>query len=423
MSCVAIVAQAMRASPKLKGWIFVSVSIAAIGGIAYSLRPDISGYIAGGLWAIFILGPALAQRSSRRWTVQQKYDRAARPAMIAGILHPFDGVPQMWKLLRALSLADQGKTESAIQMLEHLENTAPTHLARSAAVHCRRLKNDWAGLISWVESSIDPKKLPREHSVLPMYIRAMGETGQLGKMLYLTAQSKLSLHPQLASFRGSCRLFTFAFCGQPARVAETFNGPLSPLPQRVQQYWIATANYAAAMTDLASAELSELETTAESGLAIAIQYRRANPPQQAGTILTDSDNAILEHLELEQEHERRFSHTPNRGWRPWVTFALVVANVLIFAAEWSMGARSGNWLAGGTADDNVLRTLGSMNGHILQTHQFYRLFMANFLHFGYAHILMNMLALLILGPFVLPHRKRAIQRKGFAVRLNANVNV
>jgi rhomboid protease GluP len=336
-SCLINVMMALRQSPKLKGWIFVSIAIAAAGGIAYRFRPDISGYVAGGMWAVFILMPALAQRSARRWTVQQKYDRAMRPAIIAGILHPFDGMPQLSRLLRAMSRAEQGRIESAIAMMKQLETTAPTHLARSAAIHARRLSNDWSGLIDWVDSKIKPKKLLRDHNILPMYIRAMGETGQLGKMLDLTAQNKLSLHPQLAMFRSMCRMYTFVFCGQPAQVAETFNGPLALLPSTVQQYWTATANYAAGMTEPATEALNALQTIAEPGLIAAIQYRLANPPRPASATLTDVDVAILDQLTVEHEHDLRFSHTPGKGLRPWITYALVLANVLMFAVEWVLG--------------------------------------------------------------------------------------
>jgi rhomboid protease GluP len=50
--------------------------------------------------------------------------------------------------------------------------------------------------------------------------------------------------------------------------------------------------------------------------------------------------------------------------------------------------------------ETVLVRLGALEPDVLQTHEYYRLFMANFLHYGYAHIAMNMLALWILGPFV-----------------------
>jgi rhomboid protease GluP len=399
-SCLVNVIQASRPSPKLWGWIFVSITIAAVGGLADWFRPDIAGYIAGAMWAVFALVPALAQRSTRRWTAQQKYERAARSATIVGILHPFDGAPQTSKLLRALSLAEQGRIETAVGMLKQLETTAPAHIARSAAVQARRFSQDWHGLIAWVQTHIDARKLPSEHNILPLYIRAMGETGQLGTMLGAAAQSRLSMHPQMSVFRSMCRLYTFAFCGQPAQVAETFNGSLSLLPATVQQYWIATANYAAGMTEAAADELRALQHVAEPGLVRSIEHRVANPPRRASEILTAGDIAILDQPAVDQEHDRLFSHAPGRGWRPWVTFSLVLANVLMFAAEWVGGARPGNWLNGGTMDDAVLRRLGSMNGYVLQTHEYYRLFLANFLHYGYAHITMNMLALLILGPYV-----------------------
>jgi rhomboid protease GluP len=400
MSCVMTIGASIRASPRLKGWIFVCTMILAIGVAEYVLLRQKAGFISGGLWAVFVLGPSLLQRSAAKWSVRQQYQLAAKFSAVAGILHPFDGMPQQSKYLHAMAIAERGEIETAIAKLQNLQTHAPARIARLAAIHARRLTNDWRGLLDYIHHNIDANKLVRENNLLPMYIRALGETGQLEEMLQFTLASKLSHHPQLAIFRNMCRMFAFTFCGQTRQVEESLRQGLSNLPEHLGKYWLATSLYAAGAFPEANTLMDELEKIASPGLAIAIKWRRENPPAAAALILTDSDRILLDQIEQQEDHERRFAHSTTGRRRAWVTYFLILANLIVFAIEWAKGAGPGHWIDGGTMSDNVLDTLGAMQPDVLQTHEFYRLFTANFLHYGYAHVTMNMLALLILGPFV-----------------------
>src|SRR5262249_7221896 len=74
-----------------------------------------------------------------------------------------------------------------------------------------------------------------------------------------------------------------------------------------------------------------------------------------------------------------------------VTYAIIVVNIAMFIAEWANG---------GTTSEESLVRLGAFHPALAESGQYWRLFTANFLHFGIAHIALNMLALLVLGPFV-----------------------
>lgn len=398
-SCLVSLLTALRRSPRAKGWIFVSLVILLTGGAAFWLRPEIAGFVAGTLWILFVLIPALALRSAGRWGLRQRYERAIWPARLAGILHPFDGVPQQTQLLQACHLINQGQRASAIESLRSLETSAPPATARVAAAHRRRLESDWAGLIAWIQEHVEPMKLLRDHSLLPLYVRALGENARLGEMLRCTAASRLSLHPQLVAFRNMCRMYCFAFTGCPAQVIETFTGSLAGIPRAVQRYWVATALYAQGEASAAEAELQAIQAAAP-GMQLAIRQRQANPPGVAVSLLSDTDLKVLDHLQIQHEQERHFAYIPTAGRRAWATYGLVLANLIVFAIEYLLGAGRGNWLLGGTSSDRILQQLGAMQPDVLETHEFYRLLTANFLHFGYLHLLMNMLALLFLGPFV-----------------------
>ncbi len=391
---------AARASPKSKGWIGVGVALGAIGGAAYSVAPNAAGYVAGGLWAMFILAPSLLQRSVRQATLRQNYRRASTYSVIAGILHPFDGLPQQARFLRAIAMAERGDLAAASATLADLEAHGSPHIARAAAIHLRRINHDWAGVIAWVQANIEPAWLLRDINMLPIYVRALGELGRLSEMLHVCAAGQLSDHPMLAIHRSSTGMFVLAFCGNYPQVIDMLDGPLSQMPGEMRRYWIATSKFAAGLVPEARRELEDLQAVATPGLRLAIEKRLAHPPVVATSVLTAADLTILRQIGIQQEHEQRFAHFARRAGRPWVTYSLIAANVMVFAVEWSMGAHPGNYLLGGTESDAVLHRLGDMNPDVLKTHEYYRLFMANFLHAGYAHILMNMFGLLILGPFV-----------------------
>ena len=82
--------------------------------------------------------------------------------------------------------------------------------------------------------------------------------------------------------------------------------------------------------------------------------------------------------------------TNNKGrYIPYVTYALAGVNVLIFLIE---------TIFGGSENIEVALRFGAMYlPRVLEKGEFYRLFCAMFLHFGFEHILMNMVALIAMG--------------------------
>ena len=75
------------------------------------------------------------------------------------------------------------------------------------------------------------------------------------------------------------------------------------------------------------------------------------------------------------------------GWRPWVTYALIAANVGMFVFELARGAS----LGGPTAEQMI--ALGGDIGERAKHGEPWRLLTAMFLHYGLIHIGLNMLCL------------------------------
>jgi len=87
-----------------------------------------------------------------------------------------------------------------------------------------------------------------------------------------------------------------------------------------------------------------------------------------------------------------------------VTVAILIANIVIFAAE-LMGTMQTSGIGGlkilWSMDPEILYRLGGSNAYsVLELHQWYRLITAMFLHIGLIHIGFNMMVLLDIGPIV-----------------------
>jgi rhomboid protease GluP len=289
-----------------------------------------------------------------------------------------------------MELFEQGDVPAAVGILQGLR-TAPPRIARPAMLQLCRFSNDWPELVRWVRATIKPNQLLKDPAMLPMYIRALGETGQLSEMLRTVQACSLSLHPQMTVYRGMCRMYAFVFCGQPDRAAGEMSGSLVSLPGYLKQYWIATAEQASGMNQAGDARLESIELIAPAGVARMIAVRRMNPATAAMRQLSAGDHEILHQLDRDQDQERRFVPLFHRERRPWVTYGLIAANVIMFGFEMMLG---------GTTNPEALFRLGAMVPGGWEAHEYYRLLAANFLHYGLAHITMNMLGLLVIGPFV-----------------------
>jgi rhomboid protease GluP len=74
--------------------------------------------------------------------------------------------------------------------------------------------------------------------------------------------------------------------------------------------------------------------------------------------------------------------------RPIVTYVLLAANVVVFAAD---------ALPSGSTSAGILTPLGAQLNTLVAVGQYWRLVSAMFLHFGLAHLAFNMYALFVLG--------------------------
>ena len=79
------------------------------------------------------------------------------------------------------------------------------------------------------------------------------------------------------------------------------------------------------------------------------------------------------------------------GKRAYITFILIFINLIVFILEMR---------SGGSTNLQTLYTLGALVADNVKQGEWWRLISANFLHFGWFHLISNMLALFFIGSIV-----------------------
>ena len=374
--------------PIIFGWAGVALLIIGVMVGAWERRPGVAGVVGFAAWAALGLLPSLLMQQVHRMLLTRRYGWAYRLSVAAALLHPLDGWPDQVRMMRAQALRRRGQTEQALSILGEL-----AHKSKSCGfmAQCHRLEIEgrWQELATWIDITLDERMLGQYPELGPMFLRALGESGGLDALLMNCHQMLPTLIGSAETAARSCRLIALAFGGRrrgAERLLENLRPPLS-LSQR--QLWLATSDLAGGDEVSARAVLEALAAGANAGVAQVARQRLEHPPALASK-LSPQASAILDGLEQEVLADRT-GRLAGRRPRPWTTWALVLANVAVFGLEMATG---------GSTNDATLERLGGLYPEMLARHQYWRLLTANFLHYGWQHILFNMLALLILGPFV-----------------------
>jgi rhomboid protease GluP len=174
-------------------------------------------------------------------------------------------------------------------------------------------------------------------------------------------------------------------------VERLFAGSLAVLPANARDFWIATADLASGNAESARQQFERLLPAADAPLRLAIVRRLAGLTTRPQS-LDASMEQILDQAGREQGHDAQFGGRRTLFSRhARATQLLILLNVLMFAAE---------IFAGGGENPETLYQLGALFSPAVRAGEWWRLLTALFLHAGWLHLTMNMLALWLLGPFV-----------------------
>jgi membrane associated rhomboid family serine protease len=130
-------------------------------------------------------------------------------------------------------------------------------------------------------------------------------------------------------------------------------------------------------------------------------YREADrraPGEERGAI-ANRIAWLLKETGHDFESRRQFNRARGSygSYQAWVTWAIVVANVIVFVLDGALSAGSGFSFTGGAGP---LTEAGAVYGPAVAAGEWWRLGTAAFLHLGLLHILFNMYALWLFGPIM-----------------------
>ncbi len=374
-------------------WAWSSALVLSVLGVSLAVAPDTAGLISGGVGGVLVVLPATACRALSRALLRQDYRKARRLTWVLRWILPFSKWDQQAAFIRALELAQNGQLSEAEAFFEQLK-ASDKQLARSADLQILRLHHRWDEIVQTLTRDFDPQAGNFDPQAIPLLLRALGETGQPDALVstydhFRSIINSLALtHP----LRKSCQLFTFAFCGRTNDTVRVLEDSLDFHSAAVKDFWLATADMTAGHGEKARARFQELEPRSDPLNRKGIEQRLAHPLPVAETLLTEESDRVLDQLRQDLEEEARYEIRATRSFRrAHATKILIVLNLLVFVVE---------EFSGGSEDLATLFRLGALEPDAVRAGEWWRLFMASFLHFGPVHLASNMLGLYVLGPFV-----------------------
>lgn len=376
---------ARQPGPRSHGWRIAAIIILTTTALASFLVPAIAGLIGGTLWLLLLVIPSLTEWKIDELFLAHRFAAAHRLAVVRHILHPWAESPHRPSLYYNLELARAGRLDLALDRLaqERKENTPAGRFATALTF---ALTENWAGLLEWFRRNSPVATSP---SVFSLYLRALGETGELDELLrQLDAHvgGEISARTQFM-WRFNLAL-GFAFCGRTDEFVRLTQADKRLMLPEQREFWRASSELAEGKRDLAFERLDKLSMkNKDTILERSIAHRRSVTSKPSP--LWPTSSKVLDRLTTEMLDWRGAIMRP--GWsHARAVWALLFLNAAFFGFE---------LLLGGSTNPETLHHLGALEPtFVIASHEYFRLLSACFLHYGKLHLAVNLFALYLLGP-------------------------
>ncbi len=389
---LAFVVLAARFRGRYPGWLFVQALVLGSMIGAWFVVPERAGWMAAAVWVPLVAVPMVLSRWLGRLLVHRRYGAAHRVAVVMSWLHPADGwreYPECVSILAEILGGDFAAARVRLTALTHQNSP----LARFASLHLMRAEGRWQEILDRLGASgpLDLAAPGVSVEAILHHERALGETGRVEEMLerHEAARARVG-----AGGLGTVSdLHVAALTGRVGITEQLMEGPFASYPAATKAYWLAVARQVAGDRDRAARELERLAADAPPDVALASRRRLESPlPTLDEASLGTTAREALRSFEANAGHELRYRSLGIPAARSLlVTKGLIAANLAMFAVE----------LRGGSENLVNLVNLGAL---VVASEPFpgtaWRIFMAGFLHYGFAHVALNMLGIWVLGSYV-----------------------
>ena len=374
------------------GWLLVALGILIIMGTSHYFIPQQSGLIGGIFWLIFILIPIIGLGQVNRLVYQEHFGKARGIAIILSWLHPGDGWQKQPQFLKVLALIQKGEIETANTILNRDLNHPNYGFHHTAKALQFRIEANWNDCLSWLQKEIPDSVLWRSPTLATLYLRSLGEVGDLNGLVGIFQARQNQIKNLGSSIPiNLARLYVFAFLGEVREVKKLLGSTLKVYPQNLQMFWLATAQMALGNRQEGEnllLKIREKDIALENAIVHRLSNRLAKVNQTLNPEYLPLINVIKTDLNQEINYGSAVSITPSKAN---LTYSLMLINVLVFILEITQG---------GSQNLETLARLGAAIPKEIVSGEPWRVFTANFLHFGYIHLISNMLGLWILSPYV-----------------------
>jgi len=388
LSPLVMLAQTLRRGGLYRPWRLASFAVLLVTGVAWLINPNTAGFVGGGAWVALLLLPSVGLRKVSELASQQRYAAARRLSQPLRLLHPSAALRLQEELFRGLELARSGNFSAALAILGPLRNNQ-TNVGRQATAQSFRLRGEWNQLVGWIRSEVPAAIRRNDFALMPVYLRALGESGmrddlllEFGSMLAATSPSHQPAWSYHASMRG-----VLAFCGRLRANAD--HVPLQRSPHDLREFWTGTDELAAGEISAARLRLEKLRSITSNQLLRSEITQRLNAADRlAKTPVSAPGIALLQRIE---QSERPPPSAFGSDTRITVAVAIFIAlNLVMFLAEVKLG---------GSTDRLTLHRLGAFEPRAIRVDgQYWRMVTSLFLHAGALHLLFNLYALFVIGP-------------------------
>jgi rhomboid protease GluP len=389
VSSLVMLAQTLRRGGVFRAWRLASLAVLLVTGGAWLVNPETAGFVGGGAWLALLMVPASGIRRVAELATHQRYAPARRWAVPLRFLHPSGALRAQAELMRALGLAQAGKFSEALALLAPLRNNH-TNVGRQAIAQSFRLRGEWTNLVGWVRSEIPPAARRTDFALMPLYLRALGETGVRAEMLLefanmLTATGPIS---QPAWSYQSSLLTVLAFCGHLHNYQK--QATFRKFPREQRDFWMATSELAAGNVSVGCAQLEKLRADTRDQLLLSeIAQRLHSADSIAGAPLSQPGFALLHGIEQSDRPVPRVFGSETR-WPTIAVLIFITLNIAMFGAE--------VWF-GGSTNQITLHRLGALEPWAVRFGgEYWRMLTSLFLHYGPLHLIVNLYALFVIGP-------------------------
>ncbi|MEA5533282.1 rhomboid family intramembrane serine protease [Crocosphaera sp. XPORK-15E] len=390
-SCILVILRVVKGIlPKKDGWIIFSGIIFVITLILSLLDSPLNSWLGGSFCLMFLWIPPWVLSWVNRLIEVQNYKKASQLFSSLYWLHPTPIWRDYLQLIIALEMAKNGQIEAGIKQLQS-SNQSESIIAYYRQVLIYEITADWQGCLQWFDSKVKAKILWNDATLLTYYIRCLGETGQLNRLFkeVLAVESKLLKLRKLSKIN-LLYLYVFAFSGQIFAVQELFKQSLFFYPQELQEFWLLTAKMAINPQKDHKHKLLKLCSNNNQILSNAIHWRLNQSPLNLKKSLNETSCKTLYFIQF-QTNKFANNSLIFTIKKQKITQIIIVINVLVFIAEINLG---------GSENIETLYDLGALVPMMVWEGQFWRLITANFLHYGWLHLLMNMIGLYVVGGLV-----------------------